>query len=365
VIEVYYSPDYSQSNPYQRLLGEALEAEGVAVTPVRRHDVFMPVAAADGGLPDVLHLHWIDTFVVGRHWSITLAKGLVFLVQLTVLSLVGVRLVWTVHNVLQHDPRTPRTETVVRHLLARLVDGMIVHCRGATETVVRAYHLPDRYRGRMHVVPHGHYLDAYDDDVSRETARDDLGLDSDDEFVFLFFGRICAYKNVPALVEAFRGLAGETLRLFVVGNPQEPDVGRAVREAAAGDERVRLDLEFIPTERIQVYMNAADVVVIPFEDVLTSGSAIAAMSFGRAVLVPNAGCVRTVFPPDGGFTYEPSGSVDTLRAAMRDAQRADVEAVGRANRRAVSSYDWETIARRTVEAYDRSTPRRDGRAARL
>ena len=352
--EVYYSPDYSQSNPYQRLLGEALEAEGVTVTPVRRHDVFMPAAAARGELPDVLHLHWIDMFVVGRHWSITLVKGLVFLAQLTVLSLAGVRLVWTVHNVLQHDPQTPRTETAIRHLLARLVAAMIVHCREATETVLRAYRLPDRYRNRMHVVPHGHYLDAYDDDVSREAARDDLDLD--EEFVFLFFGRICAYKNVTALVEAFCGLPGEEIRLFVVGNPQGPDVDRAVRAAAAGDERVRLTLEFIPTERIQVYMNAADVVVIPFEDVLTSGSVIAAMSFGRSVLVPNAGCVRAILPPGGGFTYEPSGSIDTLQAAMRDVQTADVDVAGRANRRAMASYDWETIARRTTEVYERTAP---------
>ena len=51
-----------------------------------------------------------------------------------------------------------------------------------------------------------------------------------------------------------------------------------------------LALRYIPDAELQVWLRAADVVVLPFRDILTSGSAILALSFGRAVVAPALGC---------------------------------------------------------------------------
>lgn len=355
---VRYGPDYSGTNPYQRLLAEALSERGVDAEPVDRHDALMPLAALRGGRPDVLHVHWLRAFVIGDRAPVTALKGAVFLSQLALLSLLGVRVIWTAHNVLEHDPQTPRLERVVRHLLVRVADAVVVHCPGAVTTLVDAYRLPDRYRDRFVVVPHGHYDGVYEDEVTRREAHETLGLD-DPSLVVCFFGRVAPYKNVPRLVRAFRGLDREDAALVVAGRPTDRELARAIRSAVGSDDRVRLDLSFVPPDRVQVHLNAADVVVLPFEDVLTSGSVVTAMSFGLPVLIPDVGCSPAFLPSDGGFCYEDDGTTAALRAALSRvaSDPTDLSRVGAANRRAIRRFGWSHVAARTKRVYeDRPQP---------
>lgn len=53
-------------------------------------------------------------------------------------------------------------------------------------------------------------------------------------------------------------------------------------------------------------MNAADAVVLPFENVLSSGLALLAMTFGRGLVAPEIGCVEALLNPGGGIGYDPS-----------------------------------------------------------
>lgn len=342
------SPDYSGTNPYQRRLADALTDRGVDVELVDARGPLGPLRTVrEEGLPDVFHLHWLHSFLVGRSAPFTLIKGVLLLGQLLVLRLLGVRLVWTVHNVVEHDARTPRLERAFKHLVVRLCDAVVVHCESASDTVRRAFRLPD-LDGRIHVVPHGHYVGSYPDEVSRAEARADLGIG--DEFLFLYFGRIAEYKNVPRLIATFGGLEAPGARLLVAGNPTSEHAADRVESVAAAHDGVRTELGFVPSDRIQYYMNAADVVVLPFAEILTSGSTVLAASFGKPVVVPAEGCVGSLLPEDGGFTY-PKDVSGALGATMERAMEADLEAVGRANYRAVRDRDWDGIARRTLASY--------------
>ena len=357
VNRVLITPDYTRTNPYQRNLVDSLDDRGIDVEPVNIHGPLMPIKAVRrGGLPDVLHLHWLHPFLVGRNAGYSLLKGPFFLVQVFTLRLLGVRIVWTVHNVVEHEGRSPLVERALKNALVRVVHSVIVHCDGARQTICRSYRLPERYAERMHVVPHGHYVDSYENDVSRADARDELGVD-EDEFLYLYFGRIYDYKNVPGLIRAFDGVDDPEARLLVAGNPKDETIEADVRAVAAADDRVHTKLSFIPPDRIQHYMNAADVVVLPFREILNSGSAILAMSFGKPVIVPEAGCISSLIPEDGGFTYRGDG-VEPLCEAMERAADAELESIGAANRRAVLEQDWERIGRLTAEAYE-AQPKRD------
>jgi len=48
----------------------------------------------------------------------------------------------------------------------------------------------------------------------------------------------------------------------------------------------------------------ADAVVLPFRDILTSGSAILALSHGRPVIAPALGCLPGTLPSDATFLYD-------------------------------------------------------------
>ncbi|MFC5972710.1 glycosyltransferase [Halomarina salina] len=345
-------PDYSESNAYQRHLRDAIGERGYDVRMVTA-DTSLPLldAVREHGRPEVFHINWLHRHFVTDSKVLTALLALRLLFELVVLRALGVELVWTVHNLVEHGRRMPRLELGVRRIAARLCDRIIVHCESARELVVETYRLPESTQERIEVIPHGHYVDSYPNEVDRETARDSLGFD-DDQTVYLYFGLIRSYKNVPNLVRTFSTLDAPDARLLVVGNPMSDRLESEVRTLCSKDDRITCVLEFVPDEEIQDYMNAADAVVLPFEEVLTSGTAILAMSFGRALIAPRAGCVAELLDGDDLLGYPPNDP-EGLHESLVSALDADLEALGEYNRERADTLDWEGIADRTVRAYAR------------
>jgi beta-1,4-mannosyltransferase len=369
-MQVLYLPGYSSGNPYLRQLQSHLADEDVdvvipegsaAISIFGLFSLFPILGAVHRyGKPDVLHLHWLHPFIVAKDRSSWLSGPLAvqFFLELLVLKALGVRIVWTVHNLKDHERRAGGTEMVVRHGLGRLADSIVVHGESVVDTVMDAYRLPERARQKFVAIQHGNYLDNYPNEVSRESAREFVDAD-DDETVFVYFGRIRPYKNVPELVRTFRELDDEKLRLVVVGMPNSDALASEIERLAGDDERISLVLEFVDNEDVQLYMNAADAVVLPFSEILTSGSTILAMSFGRAVVVPDIGCVGELTahdPAQASITYDPADP-DGLRQAMCTVRDVDTEAIGAANRTFAKSLDWETVAERTASVYRGAYPR--------
>ncbi len=54
---------------------------------------------------------------------------------------------------------------------------------------------------------------------------------------------------------------------------------------------------YVPDDRLDLFLNAADRVVLPYTEILTSGAAILAMSFGRPIIAPDRGALRDHVPP--------------------------------------------------------------------
>lgn len=124
------------------------------------------------------------------------------------------------------------------------------------------------------MIPHHHYRGEYPDGTSRSQARALLGLPQDAD-IALFFGRILDYKNVPALVAAFRRLSashgGRQPVLTIAGKPHDRTTEQAVRRAVEGDARIALHLCFVPREEAQIFFRAANLVVLPYKEILNSG----------------------------------------------------------------------------------------------
>ena len=334
------------------LVGE-LEARGVTV---RTNDGFFKILRgfATGGLPDAVHLHFLGFFISRTQYQtalVPLVFGFRLVVELLVARLLGVRVVWTVHDLVHHEATYPRIEKAYRHVVARLCNRILVHCDTAGELIREEYRLPDRISNRIRTVPHGNYLPRYPDELSAERARERLNVDPETR-TFLFFGHIRPYKNVEGLIETFKRIDAPNAELLVVGNPFDDRIGSRIRSLAAEDDRVRTVLEFVPDEDVQLYMRAADVVVLPFafESALTSGSVILAMTFERPVIAPRFGCTAELLDASGGFPYDPDDP-DGLERELRRAVTADLSGMGEHNFEQVESLDWGWIAERTIRSY--------------
>ncbi|MEF8779261.1 MAG: glycosyltransferase family 4 protein [Haloferacaceae archaeon] len=351
-LSVLMIPDYAEKNPYQAALVEALSEQGVSVD-CRSSEGIAPILARyrELGRPDVVHLHWINVFYSTDRSVIVALLGIRLLLELLVLKLLGTPVVWTVHNRLEHEPSFPAIQRRIRRGVAQLSDRIIVHCPAARDIVRDEYGLSAETVRKVRVVSHGNYLGRYRNETGRGEAREELGI-STDGTVFLYFGLIRRYKNVPGLLSAFADLADQDARLLVVGNPWSENLERGVETLAREDDRVHTELSFVPDESIQLYMNAADAVVLPFESVLTSGSAVLGMSFGRALVVPDTGCVGQLVDDAGAITYDPSDE-EALRSALTQAleRHEQLPGMGEHNLAAVEEYDWDRIADRTRRIY--------------
>lgn len=341
-------PHYDR-NPYQRELVTGLDAAGVDVDLLSGR----PVDTLRGLLrrrPDVVHVHWISPYLVTDSLLVSLLMSTVFLTGVLALRLLGVDVVWTVHNMAEHERRHERLERFVTRRFARRCSGIIVHCTAARDAVRREFlgeaDVP------VTVVPHGHYLDAYEHDTDRDAARAALDV-HDEETVFLYLGYVRRYKGVDGLVEAFSRTTDPDYRLIVAGSPHDEGIRAEMLAAAATDDRVTTDLRFVPDAEVQTYMNAADVVVVPHVDVLTSGSAILAMSFGKALVAPTIGCLPETLAGQADLLYHPD---EDLTAVLDRAARTDLAALGARNRDTIGALSWADIGRRTAAVYRGETP---------
>ncbi|QEO10251.1 glycosyltransferase family 4 protein [Protaetiibacter larvae] len=344
------------ANPYNAALARALAGEGVRIRDLS----YLRLAF---GRIDVVHLHWPDlTFLSGHRPSIMRARLLLFGAALSLARLRGTRLVWTVHNLESHETRgTPVLRERLRRMLARELDGILALSRSSLDAA-RAAH-PELAALPGFVTPHGHYREDYDFSAGRREARERLGL-PEDATLIVAVGQVRPYKNIPALLEAFRGVAGSP-RLAVVGRASPPALGEEIARLAVEDPRVILDPEFQTEERIALWVRAADLVVLPYRKVLNSGAAMLALSGSRPVLVPALGSLVELRDELGD---------DWVRLFPEQLDAAELEeAIAWVRSRPadgtvdLSPYDWHTVAQRTLDAYRevRSAPRpaSRGRAA--
>jgi glycosyltransferase involved in cell wall biosynthesis len=328
-------PRTVRGNPYCDLLYRSLGACGVAVAATAE--------LSPGWLlrhvreVKVLHLHWPEFYYRSRGRP-TVRSVTAFVVALLLARLLRYRLVWTVHNALPHEGHP--VDRALRWLLVRSA-RLVVHAEAARAAV------PQRRRPAA-VVPHGHYVGCYPDVLPAADARRTLGLGADAR-VFVCFGQVRAYKGVGALLDAFAELPGPRLRLVIAGRPATDADAEIVRSAARRDARVQAHLAFVPDAEVQRFLKAADFVVLPYRDVLTSGTGLLALSFARPLVVPRRGCLIELEHEGCAIGYDPDAP-DALRAALATAADiADLEpwqerAAAAARRRA-----WEPIA----EAYAR------------
>jgi len=299
------------------------------------------------GRPDILHVHWPEHLLSKPERFEALTKIGLFATLVTAAKARGTRVVWTIHNLEPHESHFPRVERWYRPWLERHLDGVIALTATGAELAIDRF--PALRDTPMAIIPHGHYMDVYPRGMDRSAARRELGL-SEDQAVVLFVGQIRPYKGVPTLIEQFRLLGRTDARLVIAGRPNTAETRREVELAAAGDARIRLYLEHIADDRLQVFFGAADLVVLPYQEVLNSGTAILALSFLTPVLVPDRGAMAELqqrFGDSVVLTYRGVLTAEVLGRALDEqmGKSLDRSSLERSVERQLG---WSTIADQTI-----------------
>ena len=305
-------------NPYHSLLYQRAWPAGIAALPIVREETIAELAElARLGYRTVLHLHWLN-LVLGDARSPKEAHRdrLAFLDRLDRYRDAGGQLVWTVHNILPHGTRFEAEEA---QLSADVVDRCdVVHtmAAGTPEFVAPWFRIPT---AKILQIPHPSYIGAYEDRISREQARHELGI-WPDEVVHILLGAIRPYKGLTQLFDAWDVVDADPVprRLVIAGGPtDEPGVAEML-ERAALHPSILLHATQVEPADVQIYMRAADVAILPHLRGLNSGALMLALTFGLPVVVPAGGGIAEVADERFARSFTVDDH-DSLVAALRGA----------------------------------------------
>lgn len=325
------------ANPYQLMLKRELNDRGVRVIGDPPLSLLRILVGRDG--LDVVHVHWPHgTYKTPGQMAYMLCVLLMY-------RLLRNNIVWTVHELTAYESRHPRRDAWFRSVVMKLSRHLIVHGE-FTKRLVRMKH---GYPRDVQVAHHPSYLGWYKDEVTREQARQALGIRVN-ELVFLYFGYVKPYKGVEDLISAFRKLPGSDRALLIVGKPLDAAIKDQVEGAAAADPRIRTRLAYIADDEIQNYFRAADVVVFPFRETQTSGSLMLALTFGRAVVAPQIATLAEYVDSSMGVLYDPEAA-EALENALQTATHSPLETMGVNARLRADALDWGHMADRHLRVY--------------
>src|SRR5208337_3670892 len=289
----------------------------------------------------------IASFIVLRgrfdvvHWQLFYAFPPLEAAFAWFLRLTGQKTVLTIHDIQPWRAVSGRSDIFIRHIY-RNVAQIIVHHSENKASLIQRYELDS---DKIHVVPHGSYLDFTDDSRNGERTSKREGN------TILFFGQIKAEKGLDVLIAALPTIVAEqpNTRLVIAGRPWRVDVEiyRAQVRALAISNHVVCLFRHIADEDMDDLFSQASVVVLPYREVTQSGVVLQAMSFGRPVVASDVGALGdTVRAAQCGVVVPPGDSAAVAQAILSLLRAPDVaEALGRNGKEAArANHDWGAIA---------------------
>jgi beta-1,4-mannosyltransferase len=331
-------PDKLKDNPYLTLLFSEVSRYGVQISALSGRSSLL-------ARHDIIHFHWPEWLV---RWKTARTASFDIVTSLSLLWLArrrGAAVVWTGHNLEPHELPRPWLWRIFQAYFLSQIDLLISFGNGATELLVDRY--PRLARIPAVVIPHGHYRDYYTAPPDAAAFRERLGLDQ--RPVLLCFGLIKPYKNIPAIIRAWKKLPVPRPQLVVAGRPAGPELEAAIRSEADGAKDVHLLLRFISDDEVPTLFAAADAVLMPYaaRSALNSGAAHLALSLGRPAVLNDTAANRDlqeIFGRDWVCLCDGTPD-DALRVALATV------ATPRAQAPDISVIDYARLGAQVEQAY--------------
>jgi len=309
-------PFGGKENPYTKMVADAVEQGGNLPVPLL-DTKFFPIRRACQSGVDLIHMFWPSNFYHSSTWFGTLVKRLMFADGLNCLS--RIPFIYSADNLYPHDADSPDFEKSQIQKIVNQADGIVVATKVAQEIFSKSYQIPEGTK--FFIVPHCNYIGKYKDTISRDQARIKLAI-GPQEKVMLSLGRINKYKGLGLLSKAFFAADVKDSHLLIAGSCSQPEIIEEINKNNKPElesAKITIHSRFIPDDEIQVYMRAADCVVLSYDDIpMNPGSVILAMSFGLPVCCVDTGSVAEILGPRCLFSYQPH-DLDSMVMAIRTA----------------------------------------------
>ena len=287
------------------------------------------------------------------HWQFTELPVADVLTMLAIRTL-GIPQVYTAHELL---PWTARPHH--RWLFSRLyglVNAVVVHNQDQRSEIIRRFSVDP---SKVHVAPLGDYSLFATPQMPQSQARAQLAL-AQDAPVALFFGTIRPSKGLEVLLAAWALVARTRPEaiLLVVGKPYKGlDTNKTIAliQHLGIENSVRVRFEQVNPLDTNTYYRAADVIVLPYHEIGSSGVLRYAYNSARPVIATSVGeHVGRVIPGQTGHLVPP-GNPEALANMLLHGlgDRPTLRSMGEAAQTyAAANFKWLDSAREMLRIYE-------------
>ena len=292
--------------------------------------------------PPVLHVQWLPLLEVWpsfEMWWLSLARRW------------QIAIVYTVHDVLPHDTGEQYRDVFER--LYQIPDRLICHTEASKERLVEDFGVRSE---RITIIPHGPLSNEVAS-IPQEEARARLHLDLDMPLC-LFFGLIRPYKGVEFLIDSWQLVKEREplARLMLAGQP-ETGYQEVLTDKIEGlnlEREIDTHFEFLPREKLNLCIQAADVLVYPYRRITQSGALLTGLTTGKPIVATDVGGFSEMIQHEQTGILVEYGDEERLAEELvyllRNAEKR--EQLGQAARQMVErEYSWDAIAHKTIECY--------------
>ncbi|MDP5032263.1 glycosyltransferase family 4 protein [Paraglaciecola sp.] len=349
---VLFVPDYSEANPYQKMLADELSDLKTRVCYDKFYPSLFPLLTLWRKNPkiDVIHLHWIVDLIAILAWSknpfIFKVKCYLLRLDCFVVRALGVKIVWTIHNKFAHQQLERSKELQVRSSLVKSVNQIIVHSKEALSTLCELYQVDFQHKAR--VIFHGNYAGVYPSPSADKAALKSNKHISQENKVIAYIGMIRPYKGVDKLIEALKKTEISKVTLLIAGAPLDKAYGKSLISQASAQPNILFDLKFLSDQELVDSLAISDIICLPFSDTLTSGSVILAMTMGKALILPESAKVFGCVPQNGAIYFS---DADDLANILSNIHQIDISQMGIINLQAANNMPWSKAAQLTNSLY--------------
>lgn len=249
---------------------------------------------------DIIHIHWPSFMYATSNSPIKTILNLIkFIVFVIYIKIKGGKIWWTAHNLLPHDKCVIRSfDIIARHIIIGSSENIFVHGSHARKQLEARF---PKTKYKNIEIPHGNWIDYYGPVQDKAVAKELLSLPPN-KTVLLIFGQLRAYKNIHLIIELIQQSRSSDVFLLIAGKFKGDKYKNQIEELIKQDDNnIRLDSKFIPNQDVPTYLAASDVMIMPYKEILTSGTAILAISYGLPVLSIKAGFLEDVITTETGI----------------------------------------------------------------
>jgi len=304
-----YQKENSNGNPYLYEVERILHAHGIETE--RASLSFWDMK----GTYDVINLQWPEELF---NWKEPSDNDLAKLERTLVYWKSNSKIVVTRHNIIPHNKKDNPQYVKLYNLVLGKTDGIIHMGEYSKHEYLERYKNSPTLLNKIHgIVPHPIYTE-YENTISKTQARQELGIPKN-KIVILVFGSIRNFQEKKFIKKVFSKLQNKNKYLLTSYYPLDQFKGSRYLNPL---RRLWLNLkpnqkkfyEKVPFDKVQYFLNAADILFIQRKENLNSGLVFLGFAFSKTIVGPGVANIKAILEKTKNFTFDPCEPETAIQA---------------------------------------------------